>query len=523
MSVELDSSFQPRTTLHVQPCCALNCRIKWLKNKGATLIVIWSFLVGSIFHLLKSGYKDNSGTATFTTGFILLCSMILYPIGGWLADTRFGRYAVIKYSMWIMWIGAVLISLNEVLFHTINAYEPHSSVENWVSRMLIFIMAIGLGGFQSNIVQLGIDQLQDASATEITSFLSWYTLTFFASSVTLHFTSDCIENEYKITCVKPFFVALCLTIAMCLDFFFHERLEKEHVAELSLHSILKIIKYIIRKRKLKHVLTDDGESISVFDVGKQKYGGPFRDKQVENVRTFIWIIFVIAMFAIVCGVIIPLEYAHSKELYSTLSNGTADKGLSRCYEELSVHYFGYMLVTVVMLLYEFLIHPMFFRCIPTLSIANKFVLGTTLTLLWIMSLLLMESVSYHNGLYHSKCIFTEIQHFEISYKWFIIPKMINGFASLFLILSSFEFVWSQAPSTMKGMIFGFGYSFLGLCILLHTAIASPFIFHNSIQWTNTKLTCAIWYFLMDGLIILVALIFIIILIQRYKKRSRQTY
>ena len=151
-----------------------------------------------------------------------------------------------------------------------------------------------------------------------------------------------------------------------------------------------------------------------------------------------------------------------------------------------------------------------------------FLLGAVLTVLWIVSLLIMESIAYKAGLYRGKCLFTEASpKLHLDYKWFLPPKSIHGIASLLFILSSFKFIWSQAPLTMKGIMFGFGYFFLGLSALLHTAISSLFIFNGpvTVSWDHAKLTCGIWYYAMEGLITLVAIVFITIAIHIYKKRN----
>ena len=137
----------------------------------------------SVFHLLRVGNDDNPDNVT-SNGMILAAATLLFPIGGWLADTRFGRYNVVRYSMWIMWTGIILATINELSGSRSTLYE--NQIKLPVTYFLTLIVAIGFGGFQSNIVQLGIDQLADASTTEIRSFITWYTLTPFISGCLLY-------------------------------------------------------------------------------------------------------------------------------------------------------------------------------------------------------------------------------------------------------------------------------------------------------------------------------------------------
>lgn len=498
-------------------CCAPSRRIKWLKNKGAILIVLWSHLVGSVFYFLRAGYKDNTTEYVSNTGIILIGSTLLYPIGGWLADTRLGRYIVIKYSMLIMWIVSVLLTINEVVSCVSVVY---TAVKWPVFVTLSIILAIALGGFLSNVVQLGTDQLINASATEITSFITWYTLTYFTSGVAFHYISDCIQIEYQILYIKPLVMTVCLTIAICSNFLCEHWLVKEHVAGRSLSLISNVIKYTIRNHKFKYNYLNENESLSSFDIAKHRYGGPFTAHQVENVRTFLWIIAVIALCAAVCGVPVPLGYAQGKMMKQVIIT-------PGCYEKLTIRYSGLVLVTTLVILLEFLVLPAFSNFIPRVSITSTFMLGALATLLWIISLLVIETVAYKQGLHPGSCIFAdalnEAPNFNMDFKWFLIPECLNSLSTLLLMLSGLKFVWSQSPSTMKGMTLGIGYTLLGLSSLLHTAISSPFVFHKpvTVLWENAKLTCGIWYFMVEGLLSVIAIIIILFVFRRYNKRNHR--
>ena len=91
--------------IYLKACCKPTYRVKWLKNKGAILIIVWSFLVTSVFHLVKSGYDNEAREENFRPfGVILIASFLFFPVGGWLADNYVGRYMMIRYSMRIIWI-----------------------------------------------------------------------------------------------------------------------------------------------------------------------------------------------------------------------------------------------------------------------------------------------------------------------------------------------------------------------------------------------------------------------------------
>ena len=82
-------------------CCKPSYRIRRLKNRGALLILLWSFLVTGAFC-----FGEQNNRLVFNIQ--LVVGGLTLPIAGWLADIYFGRYKVINWSMWTMWIAFIL-------------------------------------------------------------------------------------------------------------------------------------------------------------------------------------------------------------------------------------------------------------------------------------------------------------------------------------------------------------------------------------------------------------------------------
>ena len=137
MSVELDSSLVTKD--YLKTYCRPTYRVKWLKNKGAILIVILSYLTTSVFYLLRSGISEKtSEDRVSNSDIIYLCTTLLYPIGGWLADTRVGRYRMIRCSMWIMWTGIIVATFGEVVADLSTVYKFY--IKKWIFyRYMVFI------------------------------------------------------------------------------------------------------------------------------------------------------------------------------------------------------------------------------------------------------------------------------------------------------------------------------------------------------------------------------------------------
>ena len=262
-------------------------RLKWLKNKGAILIVVWSYLILSVFHAMILGSKTivvQSETFQSPTGIILISVALLFPVGGWLADSYLGRHKTIRYSTWLMWISVILIMLWEILNkYVVSESDSSRQAEIKVPILVILYVLLGIGlvGFQANIIQLGIDQLKDASSMEITSFISTYAFTLFTSGIAFQFINGCyssseVTSEWN-NLLMMLYVAVSLTLAICIDFLFGSCLviESVPVTTNSITLIAKVLKYVIMNRNRRI-----GDT---FDIAKRTFGGPFENKHVENV------------------------------------------------------------------------------------------------------------------------------------------------------------------------------------------------------------------------------------------------
>lgn len=537
-SVELDISFEPQNGRYFEACCEPAYRVRWLKNRGAILIIIWNLLVMSIYHLFIQGYRQNQLDNPYNVngiGLVMWCITLLFPIGGWLADTRVGRYKVIHCSMWIMWIGMVLATLGELLLTTVGTNCP-KGIKRGIYLTLCSFTAIGLGGFLSNIIHFGVDQLINASASEITSFISWYTLTLYASGTALHFTTDCVTDEGTFY-IKIFFVAVCLTAALCLDYLFRHILVNEPVVHgKSLRVIMGVIRYTIRNRHLRYNLTAAANNVtpSRFEVAKHMHGGPFTSQQVDNVHTFLWMVVITVMCSLVFGSMEPLHFAQEKIEHHWTHGEKAHKGDTKiCYKDLTLRYNDQFIVLAFVILYEFIIHPLFHKCLPRVRITTRFLLAMATFFLWILSLLAtdiaiyLEQKSSNTTESLPVCILVEKANVTISYKLILIPSLLNALSHFLLVSLSLEYIWAQTPSNMKGLILGLAYMFLGLSTLVHAAILSPFMsknFAKIVSWDRSPLHCEIWYFILEGVITLTVLtVTAIVVKKRNKQKQRNTY
>ena len=191
-----------------------------------------------------------------------------------------------------MWISSVLLTVAHVVFSFIEC----SLMLKILTILLAIILAFGLGAFQAIVIQFGVDQLNDASTTEITSFVAWYTWTVVSSNIVSSFINmlTCIDSKYKL--MGPLVIAMCLTVVVSTNYLFSNQLIKEPVTQNPFKLVYKVVRYAIktkhpRQRSAFTYWEDDPPSR--MDFGKVKYGGPFTTEQVEDVKILIKILGVV--------------------------------------------------------------------------------------------------------------------------------------------------------------------------------------------------------------------------------------
>ncbi len=225
-------------------CCRPTYRIRKLKNKGALLILVWNCLVINVFYYLALQLYPLMFRPTSYNIYCITWGLTL-PIAGWLADVYLKRYKVIHWSILIMWITSVLAVASSVLSQLAEQYY-HNNTNKYVTILLLLIMSIGFGGYQANVVLLGIDQLQDASTDEITSFISWYLFTYFSVGIIVEFIYTCLGQAYN-ELLQEFLICICLTLVVISTLSCHQIFLKEPITQNPFMLIYKVIKYALKQ------------------------------------------------------------------------------------------------------------------------------------------------------------------------------------------------------------------------------------------------------------------------------------
>ena len=518
-NVSLGSS-ELTTKERLSICCKPSFQLRRLKNKGAILILIWSFLCASVFRFYWHTTDD------YGIEFLVQASVfgLTLSIAGWIADIHIGRYRVISLSMWIMWAALMLATMSSVFANTMDNYT--SKIDRYVNGVLMTVGALGAGGFQANVIQFGMDQLHDASTSEITSFIIWYVWTYPSSSFIVYIIIGCLTKWYwKLT------ICICLSLALSSMLVFNHWLVKEPVTQNPFKLVYSVVRYAIKHKhpECRSAFTYcENEPPSRIDFGKSKYGGPFTTEQVEDVKTFLRFVVLVFVGSVIFSVIYA-SWQPQYRIFYTLADTSNSEGNSLLSKFFSNEVFINFLpdsAVIVLPLYEFFFYPLFHRCLEMVKSSWTFTFGILLLTAKIAAILVIEVVVRRSYLestnYNSTipCLGHGTLNTDVNIWWMAIPFLLDSLSLYVLCIRGLGFIVSQTPYSMRGLLMGTAYAMIILSVPVMTGISIPFTRQLSI-WGTGIISCGFWYALLLLVVGVVTGFVFTALLKWYKKRKRE--
>ena len=520
----------------------LSCyRVPLFKSKAAFLVLLWGFSGLYIYNQLVNNTKELhpkhtsfDGKTFFSDPVIINMGVLAYPLLGWFADVCYGRYKVIKCSIWTMWIVSVLacqVSVVTKLFKVYGVASDTNKIEAVTSIVLKVAMALSLGGFQANIVQFGVGQLVDASSGEITSFIRWYGWMYFLSKFMATMAQNCVCHNFDLL-LKLVTPAL-LSAVICLDYFCVDWLVKEQVYKNPLVVIFQVLKYAVKNKypRLRSAFTYwDDKRYSRIDLAKTKFGGPFTAGQVEDVKMFWRILLLLGNGTFFASMIVHIGFAESKLKYHLKHEVDHGEVCGKdCFWGSFIENSGSLSIVVFVPLLEFLFYPLF-KIHLKVSIFKKVTLGMVLIFATVSCYGILVTVGHYQNQsvnYINTTCLLDLTHYHtvsslsLSYTWIIIPTVTYNLGSYLLVTVLIEFICAQSPYSMKGLLFGAAYGMIGLFIVINLAWLVP-LQYASKKWAQDiqLVGCGTLYFLSILVVILINIIVFGCSSKHYKKRLR---
>ena len=443
---------------------------------------------------------------------LFIIPFLFYPIGGLIADVWIGRYRVIVISGYI----CLLAWLLTVIGYSLHWYI-HNELYIPVSIIILIIACLfvsGSAGFQSNILPFNIDQMMGASGDELSAIIQWNMFgTFIAFSVPIPSVKSLSNLYFSLTSL----IISCITIILIIvsHCVFKNWLDTTPQITNPIKLIVKVFNYA-RKNKYprnRSALTYwENDYPSRLDLGKEKYGGPFSEEEVEDVKTVLRLL---PLLICVAGFLTSWGTYYLPIDVSGFDSDNMSRFLKTYIQETRI---AFLICSLLFLFYQFIIYPCFYKYIP--SMLKRIGLGLVFVLISILLVMIVvilfgdfsdPSFECPSNVDNSSNTYTVL----VNYKWLLIPHITFGCALFLVLATALEFTVAQSPKQMRGLMVGLCYASSSIGIVVSDGLTLVFI--------SSKLHsrgCISYYIIGNFILIVFTLIFYVMFAKHYKLRTR---
>ena len=447
---------------------------------------------------------------------------LLYPLCGWIADIYANSFTMIKLAFMAMLVSSICLFLSGLW----SFLYPHLSY--LPAAIFGFFFAVigiaGLGMYEANAVQFGMDHMLEASSEQLSSFIHHYfwcaqvgpLFLYYLLLATILYVRHCKIHADDIVSDQNHFLGVFLILpatlqillsSLCLTTVYLRRRYfcVERISKNPLRIVIDVLKYSYHHKypERRSAFTYwESDIPSRIDLGKQKYGGPFTYEQVEDVKT---------MFRLLLLMVSLFGFHISGDGYSlsnyVMSVSKCPNGVAFLAVVTNPSHIPLLIGTVAIPLYQ-LLKGHLKQYNP--SLLSKVWFGLFLCLLneavqcW-YGLSLHESelecphidIAFDNTMLRT-CInanFKFLTNDSCQYPcrmidgdkgYFLylsaIPLSLYGLSNLLVFLTMLEFICAQSPNAMKGLLIGVWYSMLSIKYLAINVLDRYRTLHETVPW-----------------------------------------
>ncbi len=469
----------------------------------------------------------ESSTVLFDVIFIVqnVVVFLMFPFAGWLSDTKFGRYRIIYYSIWLMWLGVGVTAVSYVL----RLIQPCDEGTTFTFGKYVFpvlglvIISIGAAGYFPNILAFIMEQLTESSNALVRSYIYWFVwalfVGFFCSNwVTAQLFLGTTSSDIDEWFFFPIMACFMLFSAALITCFFFERIFlvlnlSKNPYTIVYHTICFAIKHKYPVNRSSLTFWED-ELPGRLDLAKNKYGGPFKHEEVEDVKTLFRMIL---LFFSVMPFFVGYSGPTNQFIVFLRHLKTTEATASIWFIYLAEPTIPLVAIPVL----ELIILPLFpkFEYFIQKPLRWLFV-GLVLLALCNGSLFIIDIIAH--TVTKNKEIYCFINDangenaLNFDYRWTVISTLLWGMCDFFVTTSIFTFICSQAPYNMNGML-------LGLFMLMQGAFQAIGDFvtlgfgQSSVDFV---VSCGIWYWFTLTIVSVIGCLIFVVFARLYKSRAR---
>ena len=495
--------------------CPVSYHFQFIRSKGALLVLLWDLLsniycqfitcvflmvANDLLVFLFSHSWSKSQAFIYTTGYSSV--LLLSPIMVLIADVFASRYKLIVACSYIFaFILALLLCTYITIYY-----------QSFILALVVLCVSHGPVrfihvGFEASIIPFNIDQLVGSSGDELSAVIHWHTTGPYLAAIAYSLIVSIIKNQQINEQIVYLAISgISIIIIILSQSFFKHWLDTTPQNTNPIKQIARVLNYARKNRypRNRSALTYwEEESPSRLDLGKEKYGGPFTEEEVEDVKTILRLL-PLFICALAFGEI-TWDFrgimSYSRDYYYVFQINIPN-----------------VVPLFLILLYQFLIYPCFSKYIP--SMLKRIGFGLFLAFISNVSFVLIALIG-HFTIHSHECIvanvvFSPIRVMPINYLWTIVPQVLDSCAIFLTTTIGLEFVIAQSPKDMRGLMVALFLSARGLGSLIGLYLLIPYRYLDT-----APLGCGFYYFLTRTFITFFIFIIFIFLAKRYKLRVRE--
>ena len=230
-------------------------------------------------------------------------TFLMYPVFGFIADVCITQYRMIKLAFYSLTVSSLLMFTVAVIYIS----KPEVIIQKHIFVLPLAIILIsgisGLGTYEANAIQFGMDQMLEASSRKLSSFIHWYycclhlgplVTIYILLALLLYIQQRCTINlQYPLQNIRYFgwiilSPSIIQSILIILGLCIIRKSKNVYINPVQSSPFKLIINAIKFAWKHKYPINRSENDIpSRIDFSKHKYGGPFTNEQVENVKTLL--------------------------------------------------------------------------------------------------------------------------------------------------------------------------------------------------------------------------------------------
>ena len=372
-----------------------------------------------------------------------------------------------------------------------------------LTPFVAFFYFIGLCLFEANIIQFGTDQLQFASSEELSSFVHWLSWVCAVSFFSISLMTTAFLNSGQPAFDAGYGMVIATILVAIIGVWFLYPFRRHLIIDPAQRNnpvklIWKVMRYAwTHKQAVSRSAFTYGEPPpSRLDFGKERYGGPFTTTQVEDVKSFCFIIFII--FG-------SFGFSIRESIYN-LYNVTIPVPLNSSDSDLLIDgvvlnfpsILTYFVVAVAIPIHQFLIVPYFSCCIPSILIR-----------IWIGLVLVLLQMAIFTFI--TRYVTDSDNLFKYGLVGLVVLQILAGISDMLVFIGILEFILAQAPRTMQSILIGLWlmqYNFFHLMDVLTS-------YHSNQQYSKVYI-----YYVVKATLVSISIIIFTIAAYKYKYRQR---